>query len=401
MKHLCTTFFFLCCILQGAAQTLHFILFTDTNDESIGRGIQKSKDYLCYELIPKIRQKTDLKVTPYVYSGSSFTRSNLNSVISSLSTSSDDTILFYYDGHGYNDTTNDFPSFSLGSGDVRQGQTLLSVYQELQKKPHRLLVAISASCNKLPHGESGEFDDGRGAAGEPINIYKKLFQLSSGDYMVSSSRKDEYSWVVNKYGDLFTIAFRQVIEHWYDTPPSWSDFLNAVSRQCTILASWLNCSQHPQWISGYYYDGKAKDNQQSSRYETVMPNAEIKKVWVDHNVLKTFGMMQYYCMVIHCHFVVRNMKDKLVSCTAYFFHGNGNKLIDTNGAFRSFDGQIATGDTYTPKYERSVMEDFELVIPYSELHVFPGWNTPIKIVVCITDSNNTPLAQSDYYSFTY
>ena len=44
MKYLYASLFFLFVALQGTAQTLHFVLFADTNDESIGKAVQKSKD---------------------------------------------------------------------------------------------------------------------------------------------------------------------------------------------------------------------------------------------------------------------------------------------------------------------------------------------------------------------
>lgn len=383
-----------------SAQTLHFILFADTEDESIGKGVMESKNYLCNTLMPTIRRKTDLDVIQHIYSGSRFTRSNLNSVLSSLSTDDDDTILFYYDGHGYNDKSNDFPSFSLGTGEIREGKTLLSVYETLQAKPHRLLIAISSSCNKLPRNDAEDFEDGRGAAGEPMNIYRKLFQYSTGDYMVSSSKKDEFSWVSKKWGDLFSLAFRETIENWYDdTLPDWPDFLATVSSKCSQYANFINCSQHPQWISGDYYDGKADSNQ--NRYSEKFPNAEIERVWVDHHVMKTYGFMTYDCMVIHCHLTIRNQKGKPVTCCAYFFHGNGNKLYDSNGLFRALDGQVSTGETVTPKYDASEWEDFDITIPYVELHLFPGWNTPVKFAIAISCADGRTLAQSDFYSFTY
>jgi hypothetical protein len=388
------------CGLNLPAQTLHFILFADTEDESIGKGVMESKDYLCNTLMPTIREKTDLDVIQYIYSGSRFTRSNMNSVISSLSTDEDDAILFYYDGHGYNDKSNDFPSFSLGTGDIREGKTLLSVYKALQAKPHRLLIAISSSCNKLPRNDSEDFDDGRGAAGKPMNIYRKLFQYSSGDYMISSSKKDEYSWVSKKWGDLFSLAFRGVLENWYnDTLPDWPDFLDAVSSRCTQYANMISCSQHPQWISEDYYDGKAERHQ--NNITTKLPNAEIKKVWVNHNVLKTYGFMTYYYMVIHCHLIIRNQKGKPITCGAYFFHGNGSKLYDSNGMFRALDGQVCAGETVTPSHDNSVWENFDLTIPYSELHLLPGWNTPIKFAIAVSGSDGIPLAQSEFYDFTY
>lgn len=246
-----------CLICLGSilhAQTLHFIFFGDTDDERIGNEARLSYDYFRDEFLPNIRDNTNLTVKTYFYIESNCTKANANAIISSLSSGSSDAIFFYYDGHGYNNETNDFPSLSLKGG----SKTLLSIYNSLKEKPHRLLVAMASACNKLPQSSSSAIGDGRGAMDGNIKIYRSLFQTASGDYMLSSSKKDEYSWTIKKKGDILRLAFEDVVYSNEHKSLSWPSFLDLVSGRCSEIAADCNCSQHPQWISGDYHDGAAR-----------------------------------------------------------------------------------------------------------------------------------------------
>ena len=465
------------------AQTLHFVFFGDTDDDRIGEEAKLSYNYFKNELLPDIRENTSLTVRSYFYIGSNCTRENANTVISTLATSSSDAIFFYYDGHGYNNETNDFPSLGLKGG----SKTLLSIYNGLKEKPHRLLVTMAAACNKLPQRANPGIGDGRGALEGANNIYRSLFQKASGDYMFSSSKKNEYSWVLKGKGDILRLAFDDILYENERKSLTWPVFLDLVSERCSKIASEHNINQHPQWISGTYRDGASRlsediyirvDNnsysvsshwgsdsgsetfdistnahsynisllpswckvkQKTSSKFTVeyeensgdersdyfyvnaigsskkvkvevrqdagkrTPSAEIDKVWTEQHVSRQFGYFVYDCLVIHVNFVVRHLKDEKITCIAYFFHENGNRLMDFNGQFRTVDGQVSTGDTSTSDYEDCRWKDFTLVIPYSELHVAPNmfYSTPLKYCVSVFGPDGTCLAQSDYVSFTY
>ena len=480
-------YFILCCIFWVnciiSAQTLHFVFFGDTDDDRIGEEVRLSYNYFKNELLPDIRENTSLTVRSYFYIGSNCSKENANTVISTLASSSSDAIFFYYDGHGYNNETNDFPSLALKDG----SKTLLSIYNGLKEKPHRLLVAMAASCNKLPQRANPGIGDGRGALEGANNIYLSLFQKASGDYMFSSSKKDEYSWVLTGKGDILRLSFDAILYENERKSLTWPVFLDLVSERCSKIASEHNISQHPQWISGTYRDGASRlsediyirvDNntysvfshwgsdsgsetfnvstnahsytisllpswckvtQKGSSKFTVeyeensgdersdyfyvnavgsskkvkvevrqdagkrTPSAEIDKVWTEQHVMRQYGYFVYDCLVIHVNFVAHYLMGEKVSCVAYFFNENGDRLMDCNGQYRTKDGQVSIGDTSTSDYEDCRWKDFTLTIPYSELHVFRNFFNPIplKYCVCVFAPDGTCLAQSEYVSFTY
>ena len=465
------------------AQTLHFVFFGDTDDKRNGKEVILSYDYFKNDFLTEIRENTSLKIKSYFYVGSNFTLDNINYVISSISTDGNDAIFFFFNGHGGNDETNDFPSLAFNGG----SKTLLSIYNKLRSKPHRLLVAMASACNKLPQSYSSAIGDGRGAMDGNIEIYRSLFQTATGDYMFSSSKKDEYSWTLKNRGNILKLAFEDVLYTNKKKSLSWPVFLDFISGRCSEIAAEHNISQHPQWISGDYHDGaarvykdiylrvkgssslvtshwgsedgsefysidtnaksctisllpkwckvtqkslkgfvveyeentgdertdyfyvKATDSNKKVKIEVrqdagkKMPYAEIDKVWTEQHVMRQYGYFVYDCLVIHVNFVVHHLMDQKVTCIAYFFHENGNRLMDFNGQYRTMDGQVSTGETSTSDYEDCRWKDFTLVIPYSELHIAPNmfYSTPLKYCVSVFGPDGTCLAQSDYVSFTY
>lgn len=125
------------------------------------------------------------------------------------------------------------------------------------------------------------------------------------------------------------------------------------------------------------------------------PSAEISKVWVDHNYF--YGGMKG--MMIHVKFSTYNMRGKSGSCNAYFYFSDGTVLKDFNQSYRSVDGQVSVGDSFTPSYDSSEFGDFKLFLPYSELHM-PGGSYSLKFFIQIF-YNGSGIATSDYVSFTY
>ena len=87
----------------------------------------------------KLRRYIDnMDTKSYIYEEMAISPSRLNAVISSLSTSPDDVILFYYTGHGFNNGSNDYPTLTLGRDgeelEVRK-KDLLDVYNSPAVKP--------------------------------------------------------------------------------------------------------------------------------------------------------------------------------------------------------------------------------------------------------------------------
>lgn len=93
--------------------------------------------------------------------------------------------------------------------------------------------------------------------------------------------------------------------------------------------------------------------------------AKIDQVWVEHN--KWSGLVKG--MKIHVQFHTYNVRGQMGQCAAYFYFSNGQKLMDYNMQYRAMDGQVSCGQTFSPNYDQTVYNDFELFIPYTELHL--------------------------------
>lgn len=242
--------------------TIHFIVFADTEDASVGTSCSQTLKYLQGNLLVKLRRYIDnMDTKSYIYEGNyNFTRSKLNSIISSLSTSANDVILFYYTGHGFNNGNNDYPTITLGRDgedlDSRR-KDLLDVYNTLRGKSHRLLVVMAEACNKQATGvgisDNSPFED-------DSSKFKELFSFS-GDYMISSSKQGQPSYSqtgsMGVFSRSFADALDEIVSGENSTSVSWPNLFRLISQKTVNRATQLKISQNPQWLQGIYSKGKS------------------------------------------------------------------------------------------------------------------------------------------------
>jgi hypothetical protein len=125
--------------------------------------------------------------------------------------------------------------------------------------------------------------------------------------------------------------------------------------------------------------------------------ATIQEIWVDYNVFS--GIVKG--MRIHVKFTIDDRKGREGQVIAHFFFDNGQKLEDFNGSYTTVGGQVAVGDTFRPRFVSSIYEDFELFMPYEELHLGVGEHD-LKFSVSIFDvETGTLLTLSDNEFFTF
>lgn len=132
---------------------------------------------------------------------------------------------------------------------------------------------------------------------------------------------------------------------------------------------------------------KSSSNTSTSK---IKATASIQTISTTHHVSRngTSGML------LKTNFTVSGMKGKkgIVSHTFYI---NGNqRLYDSNFHFRGPTGEVAAWQTYTPIYDNAKFTDFEVFIPYSELHLktTPMQNIPVKVRTEILDENGKIIA---------
>lgn len=265
MKRITTILFFMLLVCNMAhadigGGTVHLIVFADTEDASIGNSCTQTLKYLQTNLLVKLRRYLDDKdVRSYIYEGNgNFTRGKLNIALTSLNTSANDVILFYYTGHGFNNGNNDYPTLTLGRDGEdlsSRKQELLDVYNTLRTKRHRLLVVLAEACNKQATGTSisdnSPFEDDSAK-------FKSLF-AATGDYLISSSKKGQASYSQTGSMGIFSRSFADAMTEMVAgdsrTAASWSNLFRLISEKTVQRAAQLKIAQNPQWLQGSYIAG--------------------------------------------------------------------------------------------------------------------------------------------------
>lgn len=106
--------------------------------------------------------------------------------------------------------------------------------------------------------------------------------------------------------------------------------------------------------------------------------------------------------MIHIDFEVKGLKGHNINPIAYFEYQDGGRLVDINDYFCSEDGQVCTSAKSYATYEDTHWGDFQLFMPYDELHVRRNRTAHLQFQVQIHDqtSGNT-LVTSENYKFSY
>ena len=248
--------------IPTSSNTIHFLLFTDTDDSRVGSAAEQTNRYFQNTFVSKLQRHTDMRVKTYYGSGTNFTLANLNSAIANLRTGSNDVIFFYYAGHGYNRGYSNFPTVTLGrSGEPisSRRKNLIDIYNTLKGKNHRLLVVMGEACNKI-YASRNNFRSGRLAVNfDPYEDegrhFRELFVDARGDYLMSSSQRDQLSHLATGQPGYFTCAFRDAFAYYvdrqYNYTATWEKVFNKTRTFTTNNAEEIGETQVPQWCSGY------------------------------------------------------------------------------------------------------------------------------------------------------
>ena len=262
-------FLILACMLlvfAADAQTIHWIIFADTQDPNNGSEVRNSMNVYTTQFIDRMndaiiakgylpRQKT--------YSGSDFTEAKCKNVIKNLSCSKDDIVVFYYLGHGgraqmgkdemasYNQKYPwpDLAFNKAGTNESINGLTLNAIHNDLKQKGARLTVTIGMCCNAhssqyKKHGMSTQSRRYKIVSKKfAKKVGQQLFLKSKGDVLVASAQPGQFSYG-GSYGgqdvDCFTAALCEITDSYANNERgenvTWNSFLNEVSSKCTALA---------------------------------------------------------------------------------------------------------------------------------------------------------------------
>jgi hypothetical protein len=123
----------------------------------------------------------------------------------------------------------------------------------------------------------------------------------------------------------------------------------------------------------------------------------INQIWVEYNKIQggESGML------IHLNLEISRQIGKKCIAAIYFCYGDGSPVKDTDKLYYSIDGQVIVYRDLTPEYEDTHFKDFDLFMPYSQIHT-PTGRFDLKFYVNIWDEKwGKVLAKSDWVSFWY
>lgn len=202
---------------SAKAQRLHKIIFGHTTDGSIGTSVQIDMERASNE-IDEIAAFIDYEVVPYFYVGNDCSKENLENVLTNLSVSNNDVVIFYYSGHGGHSQggLNDpWPQMCLNQPQIQSRYyPLRKVIETITaKRPHFSLI-LSDCCNKIDETGSVTVKSVIKGVKESTTIDEKtkknyidLFTHYSGVLPVTSSKLDQYSLGDDVDGGLFSKSF--------------------------------------------------------------------------------------------------------------------------------------------------------------------------------------------------
>lgn len=328
----------------ASAKTIYLLVFTDDNDQSIGTSCAQTHKYFSNTFVPNLKQYTGMSVVDKYYFGSRFSVSNVNSAISGLNSTTNDVIIFYYAGHGYNRGYNDYPTMTLGvSGTpiAQRSKDLLDVYNALRKKPHQLLLCVAEACNAV-HGVRGNADNM--ITSFPSHVFsaehfKELFN-ATGDYMASSSIKGQKSYSSEGSPGMFTSGFREafneVVERSNAGIATWNNVFTKAVANTEHIALESGYTQQPQWIKGAYV-------QDDLRIHSV----EMAGLDANDNTVGSYGGTVYASDIARMSFRISYSSSKAVKLTYRLSNSEKTYKNDESPSGYTWSIDLSTGNNKT------------------------------------------------------
>ena len=266
---------------QVEAKTIHWLTFIDTTDPNVGEVDQTTRKILYarwIDLVNASLKDQGYNVNPIDIYGSKTSPQNCKDIVNDLDCSSDDIVVFYYVGHGTeNSGTSKYPLMLMAQSDVNKFVPLSWVHNTLKKKGARLTVTIGMCCN------ARQGAPGRIAPSFSVNYgntyidqdmsesIKKMFLNFKGDIIITSASPAESSWACDSNigpTDFFTlnllIQFNNILPDKSD--PDWESMMKEIKasvsedvRTCEgIQRRFPGTTQTPIWDSNLYRVGRPK-----------------------------------------------------------------------------------------------------------------------------------------------
>lgn len=211
-----------------SAQTLHFLVIADTGDRSIGESVAVDVSNM-QKKAREISQATGMRLNLRTIVSPEFNSNSVLQSVQSLNPGPNDTVFFYYSGHGYRtrETRTKWPM--IYTKQPQPGVEFQKVIDILDKKNPRLVVALGDLCNSYSDQSMGS-SNSRAFAEIEVDNYKKLFLNFSGRVYATSSKPGQYSFALEN-GGAFTIQWLQALGNELRAPdPNWKRLMAVGTR---------------------------------------------------------------------------------------------------------------------------------------------------------------------------
>ena len=298
------TLFLGCIAFQGQAKTIHWLTFIDTTDENVGEVDQNTRKILYARWIDLVN--ATLKQEGYdanvidIY-GSKTTPENCKNIVNDLDCGAEDIIMFYYVGHGTENTsTSKYPLMLMAQSNVNKFVPLSWVHETLKKKNARMTITIGMCCNarqgapgKIAPSFSANYGNAYIDQGM-ADSFKKMFLNYKGDMIITSASPAESSWAcVSNIGptDFFTlnllIQFNNVLPD--VSNPNWETMMRDVKRSVSedvrtcegLQQRFPGTTQTPIW------DNNLTSADRPAPTKPVTPSETITQQEDDRTIMKT------------------------------------------------------------------------------------------------------------------
>ncbi len=212
--------------------TLYAIIIADTRDSEIGKSTQADLDHI-KTLVNNISKHTQLPNHTLIIQGEQLSRQAVVNLLTQLSITGQDMVIFYYSGHGTRGRQAEqresrWPYLCVEGGgrcSVKDNRLDLDeVVDSLRQKGPRFFMVMADACNDLIRGR-GDKNWFTGTS-KPDN-YRQLFLEPSGYHIIASGSKAGQVSIGEEFGGKFTNQLLNVLYQQLaaDYPASWETIM--------------------------------------------------------------------------------------------------------------------------------------------------------------------------------
>jgi hypothetical protein len=178
---------------QAVAQKIHLVIAADTNASGGVGAITKIDQHNIKQLFESNVPGSQLSIT--TIPAEAMRNADILKTVDSLEISNEDTIVFYYSGHGAFDRQKQEQFLQLSLGDLYRSELL----KHLVQKSPRLSVLLTDCCNIQVDGLSQEREPEVTVFPQEISpLFGSLFIYCKGVVDITSSKLGEYSFCDNR-----------------------------------------------------------------------------------------------------------------------------------------------------------------------------------------------------------